>query len=232
MTPLFSALSSVIARRWLASVALLVSGVACDRLPGAPSSSSAPPRGSPQWTLATFDTHCRGCHSMADEGASIPLMDRSYWTFASDAHVIDATTNGQGGLMPAFLDENGGPFTADEIAALARGMRTQWGGSVAGSIAATYTAGNAVAGGLVFAQSCGSCHGPTGTAGSLLDPSYLRLVSDQGLWASTLAGRKALGMPAWNEPMPGRPSGLTPGEAADVVSWIASQRPGGRGGAP
>jgi hypothetical protein len=54
---------------------------------------------------------------------------------------------------------------------------------------------------------------------------YLKLISNQGLWSAVVYGRAALGSPAWNQPMPKHPNGLTPTEVADVVSWIAQSRP-------
>jgi len=211
-------------------VAVAMAAVACDRLPGVPRSSPAPAVGSEEWTRATFATHCRGCHASGAEGASIPLMDRTYWTFASDEHVIAATANGQGKHMPAFAADSGGPLSADEVSALARGMRHAFGGSARVEISATVPSGDSVRGESLFASVCGGCHRDGGTGGSLLDANYLSLISDQGIWASVLAGRRSLGMPAWNEAMPSRPNGLTQQEAADIVAWIASKRPARAGG--
>ncbi len=107
-------------------------------------------------------------------------------------------------------------------------MRTLWGDSSAavknGGISPVVVAGDALSGALVFSQSCATCHGPQGSAGSVTDTMYLRMISDQGVWSATIYGRSDLGMPAWNQPMPQRPTGLTAQEVADVVSWISAQR--------
>ena len=62
-------------------------------------------------------------------------------------------------------------------------------------------ANSLLAGKNVFAMACASCHGPEGRGGpkggSIVDPSYLALVSDQGLRTTVMAGRPDLGMPDW-----------------------------------
>ena len=202
--------------------------VACDRMPGKPTKETPVVIGSPSWTQSTFNTNCRGCHSQGAEGAAIPLIDAGYWKVASDAQVIQVIQQGQGVLMPSYLDSNGGPMSAEEIAALVKGMRSLWGAGSSGGqggISGTVVAGNASAGAQVFAAACASCHATRGSSGSVTDPMYLKLISNQGLWSAIVYGRSSLGSPAWNEPMPNRPSGLTPTEVADVVSWIAQSRP-------
>lgn len=201
--------------------------VGCDRMPGAPKKAVQVVVGSPSWTQSTFDTNCRGCHSIGAEGAAIPLMEPGYWTVATDASVSAAILNGQGVSMPAYLSEKGGPFTATEVDALVKGMRALWGNGQPGGqggISATVVAGNPLAGGQVFDAACAACHGKNGSAGSVTDPMYLKLVSDQALWSAVVYGRASLGSPAWNQAMGNRPHGLTPTEVADVVSWLAASR--------
>lgn len=214
--------------------AMSLSIAACDRMPGAPKESAQVVIGSPAWTQSTFNTNCRGCHSQGAEGAALPLISAGYWKVATDAQVSQVIAHGQGVLMPSYLNSNGGPLSADEISAFVKGMRALWGaGQVGGQgeISATVIAGNAIAGAKVFAAACASCHGTGGpgesggSAGSVTDPMYLKLISNQGLWSAVLYGRAELGSPAWNHPMPNRPNGLTPSEVADVVSWIAESRP-------
>ena len=197
-------------------------------MPGKPKEATPVVIGSPAWTQSTFNTNCRGCHSQGAEGAAIPLIDAGYWKVATDAQVIQVIAHGQGVLMPSYLDSNGGPMSEDQIAAFVKGMRSLWGaGSPGGQggISDVFVAGNASAGGQVFASACAACHAAGGSAGSVTDPMYLKLISNQGLWSAIVYGRAALGSPAWNEPMPNHPTGLTPTEVADVVSWIAQARP-------
>ena len=86
-------------------------------------------------------------------------------------------------------------------------------------------------GAAVYARACASCHGRDGRGGpkggSIVDPSYLSLVSDQSLRTTVIAGRPDLGKPDWREDVPGHP--LTPQEISDVVAWLAGHRQAVRG---
>ena len=221
----------VIATALLACGAGLLGG--CDRLPGAPREAQTVAVGSDGWVRNTFDTQCCGCHAGGVDGASFPLMEVEYWRVASDEQAIAATAHGQGTMMPSFLDSNGGSLTQEEIVELITGMRRVYGQGVArdSKLSGTLVAGDPARGSLVYATACASCHQTADTKASLTNPDYLRLVSDQGLWTHIAVGRRATGMPAWNAAMPGRPTGLTPVEVADVVAWISSQRPNNAGGA-
>ncbi|NDG64941.1 MAG: hypothetical protein EBY29_15995, partial [Planctomycetes bacterium] len=117
--------------RFLSCLAILAV-VGCDRMPGKPKEATAVVIGSPAWTQATFNTNCRGCHAQGAEGAAIPLIDAGYWKVATDAQVIQVIAQGQGVLMPSYLDSNGGPMSSDQIAAFVKGMRTLWGAGSSG----------------------------------------------------------------------------------------------------
>jgi cytochrome c oxidase cbb3-type subunit 3/ubiquinol-cytochrome c reductase cytochrome c subunit len=72
---------------------------------------------------------------------------------------------------------------------------------------------------------CSSCHGPdgrSGRGGSIVDSSYLALVSDQHLRTVTITGMPALGAPDWRGDVPGRP--LSEVDVTDVVAWLAARR--------
>jgi cytochrome c oxidase cbb3-type subunit 3/ubiquinol-cytochrome c reductase cytochrome c subunit len=61
--------------------------------------------------------------------------------------------------------------------------------------------------------------------GSLVDPAYLALISDQGLRSLILAGQPQDGMPDWSSDMTGAGSrAMTDQEIADTVAWLASHR--------
>ena len=68
-------------------------------------------------------------------------------------------------------------------------------------------------------------HGAEGRGGEkghdIVDPSYLALVSDQGLRSVVIAGRTDLGMPDWRE---NTGSPLTSQQVSDVVAWMAVHR--------
>ena len=61
-----------------------------------------------------------------------------------------------------------------------------------------------------------------GKAGSIVDPTFLALLSDQSLRTIVIAGRPDIGQPDWRGDMPGRP--LTDQEITDVVAWLSSLR--------
>ena len=60
-------------------------------------------------------------------------------------------------------------------------------------------------------------------ASSIVDGSYLALVSDQGLRTTVIAGRPELGAPDWRGNVPGRT--MTSQDISDVVAWLSAQRP-------
>ena len=93
-------------------------------------------------------------------------------------------------------------------------------------------AGDAARGQQVYATDCASCHGKTGKAGSIAgsitDPAFLALVSDQVLRTIVIAGRPDIGQPDWRNDLPGHP--MSDQEVTDVVAWLAGQRPALKGG--
>ena len=61
--------------------------------------------------------------------------------------------------------------------------------------------------------------------GSLVEPAYLSLISDQGLRSLIVAGQPDQGMPGSTSDLSGdgaRP--MTDQEITDVVAWLASHR--------
>ena len=79
----------------------------------------------------------------------------------------------------------------------------------------------------VYATYCQSCHGIGGRGGqrasSIVDGSFLALLSDQELRTIVIVGRPELGAPDWRSDLPGKP--LSAEDVSDVVAWLASQRP-------
>jgi mono/diheme cytochrome c family protein len=90
----------------------------------------------------------------------------------------------------------------------------------------TPTAGEPTRGGDAFATFCSRCHGADGRGGaggsSIVDASYLSLVSDQSLRTTVITGRLDLGAPDWRGNVPGRP--MSPDDVSDVVAWLAAKR--------
>ncbi len=59
-------------------------------------------------------------------------------------------------------------------------------------------------------------------ASSIVDGSYLALVSDQNLRTTVIVGRREWGAPDWRGDVPGKP--MSPEDVSDVVAWLVAQR--------
>lgn len=214
-----------------ASVLLLVCG-ACSSSPGRPRAGSEI---TPPDRIVDFDVlfaqNCAGCHGPGGEGgAAISLADPVFLAIADDTVIRRAATNGVPGTpMPAFAQSAGGLLTEKQIEALVHGVRS-WASPVVFRDATlpSYTAqaaGDPQRGADVYRTACSSCHGVDGRGGkasSIVEGSYLALVSDQDLRMSVILGRPSLGAPDWRYDRPGRP--LSEQEISDVVAWLAAQR--------
>jgi cytochrome c oxidase cbb3-type subunit 3 len=58
--------------------------------------------------------------------------------------------------------------------------------------------------------------------GSIVDPSYLSLMSNQALRSVVVAGRNDLGMPDYRNALRGRV--MSHEQIADVVAWLVDHR--------
>lgn len=181
-----------------------------------------------------YKTNCASCHGLEGRGgAAMALSDPVYLAVADDVVVRRATADGiPGTAMPAFARGSGGMLTEEQINAIVKGVRTRWAnpGAVAGIDLPPYSdssPGDARRGGDVFATYCASCHGGGGRGArggsSIVDGSYLALVSDQGLRTTVIVGRPDLGAPDWRGNIRGRP--MAAQDISDVVAWLSAQRP-------
>ena len=131
--------------------------------------------------------------------------------------------------MPAFAKTAGGTLSDEQFEILVREMRTRWAkpNDLLGASPPPYAAeepGNAQRGANAYATFCARCHGPEGrgTRSSIVDDSFLALVSDQSLRTTVIAGRPDLGHPDWRHDAPDK--AMTPQEVTDVVAWLVAQR--------
>ena len=180
-----------------------------------------------------YARNCAGCHGPDGKGgAAIPLSDPVYLAIADDATISQITANGvPGTAMPAFAQHSGGMLTDDQIQAIVGGIRTHWTKPDALRDAspppyAPKGPGDPKHGAIVYGIYCSSCHGANGRGGrasSIVDGSYLALVSDQGLRTTVIVGRPELGAPDWRGNLPGRP--MSAEDVSAVVAWLAAQRP-------
>ncbi|MEE3329168.1 MAG: c-type cytochrome [Myxococcota bacterium] len=225
-------------RRILLS-ALLMSGLfGCDGLPGKPDPANRyiRPEKVTDFHLL-YEMNCSGCHGADGRfGPAIPLGDSVYLALASPQYLEAITRTGvPGTTMPAFALENGGTLTDEQIAIIARGLHEKWGdkGQNLGtaslpalSVSRATEVGSPTRGKNTFGVFCAECHGKLGRgtakAGSVVEPPYLALVSNQNLRTVTITGRRDLGMPDWRNV---GPRVMTHQEISDVVAWLSSQRP-------
>jgi cytochrome c oxidase cbb3-type subunit 3 len=221
------------------AIALIGLGfIGCERLPGRPNVANReviPSR------VMAFDVlyrqNCAGCHGADGRfGAARPLNDPVYLALASPERLRKMIGDGISGTsMPAYGPSAGGDLTDAQIDALVKGMLARWARPdvVKGFTLPPYEAQAKVTspaererGTAVFVRACASCHGPEGKggpgAGSIVDPTYLALVSDQSIRTTVIAGRSDLSKPDWRNYVPGQP--LTPQDVSDLVAWIVGHR--------
>jgi cytochrome c oxidase cbb3-type subunit 3 len=197
-----------------------------------------------------YSQNCAGCHGVNGRlGAARSLNDPLYQAFVTDDGMRQAIAKGRAGTnMPAFSGQAGGHLTDQQIELLVTTMRSHWskpddfkgvelpGYSVNERAATTgpsaevttnipAEAGDATRGAATYKTYCASCHGTNGdggSAGSIIDPNFLNLVSDQGLRTTVVVGRADLAKPDWRGNVPGHP--MSAQEIDDVVAWLAAHR--------
>jgi cytochrome c oxidase cbb3-type subunit 3/ubiquinol-cytochrome c reductase cytochrome c subunit len=223
--------------------AACLAATGCDHFPGKPGPEPEVPRPEHVLDFATlYHENCAACHGEHGvRGASISLANPVYLAYAGEANIRTAIANGvHGTLMPAFAQSAGGMLTDEQVTVLAHGMISAWGkpDALAGTTAPAYhpaAAGNAADGQKVFTTSCAMCHGDQGQGkrtadghglGSIVDRSYLALVSDQYLRSVIVGGLPGQGMPDYlHHGAPGTaPHVMTDGDVSSVVAWLGSHR--------
>lgn len=217
----------------LVALVLLATAVCgCNNAPGRPVAESAvlPPN-----QVLNFDTlyqqNCAGCHGEHGKGgAAIALNSSVYLEIADDATIRRVTAQGvRGTAMPAFAQSSGGMLTDEQISAIVTGIRSHWSKHDSfGLEPPSYKAlapGDPQHGLNVYDTYCAACHGSAGRgshAGSIVDESFLNLVSDQYLRTIVIVGRPELGAPDWRGDVPARP--VSQLDVSDVVAWLSAQR--------
>jgi cytochrome c oxidase cbb3-type subunit 3/ubiquinol-cytochrome c reductase cytochrome c subunit len=188
-----------------------------------------------------YGQNCAACHgAKGRNGAAISLANPVYLAIAGVTSLQRVTAAGVAGTsMPPFGKAAGGMLTDQQIAIIAQGLVSTWGNpsALAGQTAPAYASssqGNTAQGEKDFGTFCARCHGVDGSGtkmedgavtGSLVDPAYLALISDQGLRSMILAGQTDEGSHDWRSYLSGaaaRP--MTDQEITDVVAWLTSHR--------
>jgi cytochrome c oxidase cbb3-type subunit 3/ubiquinol-cytochrome c reductase cytochrome c subunit len=226
-------------------LAVCLAAVSCSHIPGRPGPGPEVVRPEEVLTFpALYKQNCAACHGEdGRDGAAISLANPVYITLAGETHLRVVISKGvPGKLMPAFQKSAGGMLTDQQVTVLAQGIVQQWGNTnaIAGENPPPYLAtltGNSEHGQQAYAVFCARCHGTAGEGGpadgnpnsksarlgSIVDPSYLALISDQNLRSIVIAGRPDQGMPDWrNGAAP--PIPMTDQQTTDILAWLASKR--------
>jgi len=216
----------------LGLLCLTLSG--CDQLPGKPGPEPEVPRPDAVLSFTTlYRQNCAGCHGVDGvKGVATPIGLPEYQALVDDATLRNIIAKGVPGTsMPGFSHTSGGPLTDRQIDALARGVRSTWSkGNVFSEVHppayADATPGDPVAGAKVYEESCARCHGkaggPAGRSGSVLNTSFLALVSPQMLRTTVIIGRPDFDKPGWRGINPNH--ALSDEEVRDVVAFQLSKR--------
>lgn len=221
--------------RHLAFVILLLLFTAgCDWMPGKPKFAD---RWIPDTAVTNFaalyQTHCAACHAGGDGrlAAAHPLNDAVLLAVTDPEAFEKAVADGvPDTAMPAFAESHGGPLTDAQISLIVTNIFANWSRpqDFSGLKLPPHRAplGDSKRGAGAYRTYCASCHGAEGKggekAGPVIAPSFLALVSDQGLRTTVIAGRADLGMPDWRGYVAGK--SMSDQEIADVVAWLASHR--------
>src|ERR1700690_2241182 len=216
----------------LPAFALLVCA-ACTGSPGASRAGSevVPPSAVVEFSVL-YGQNCAGCHGANGEGgAGIALANPVFLAIADDIVIRrTAATGVPGTSMPAFAQSEGGMLTDKQVYAIVHGIRS-WAkpDALGNQIPPSYLAqglGDPQRGADAYRTYRSSCHGQNGGGGSkassIVDGSFLALVSDQQLRTIVIAGRPELGAPDWRGNVEGRP--MSAREISDVVAWLSGQR--------
>ena len=231
----------------LSAAALVCLG--CRSMPGYPKPETQVAR--PEEVLdfnTLYKQNCSGCHGdNGRNGAALPLNNPAYLAVIGTDSLRTITAKGVSGtLMPPFDRSAGGTLTDQQIEVLVQGMLSEWSkqAEFAGAALPPYAgsaAGNAAEGQKTFVVACSRCHGADGTGvkptadakpaqqgaspDSIVDPTYLALVSDQSLRSLIIGGRPDENVPDWRSYITGPGAhALTPQEIDNIVAWLAAHR--------
>src|SRR6516225_8416432 len=197
---------------WIVT-ALVIAG--CNDSPGRPGKGSEVIRPDGLLDFNTlFQQNCSACHGPDGKGgAAMGLNDPVYLAIADDDTIRRIASKGVNGTpMTPFAQSAGGMLTEKQIDVLVHGIRA-WArpNQFVGASLPPYET-----------ESPGDAQrGAQGS--SIVNGSFLALVSNQQLRTIVIAGRPDLGAPDWRGNVPGRT--MKAQEISDVVAWLAAQRP-------
>lgn len=174
---------------------------------------------------ANYQQYCRLCHGEARQGHAndqAPSLRSKSLMSSGTRELFYATAYGRFGTpMAGYLDEVGGPMSAEEI-----GILTYWLQSQVPLEPFEFTydpvAGDVELGESIYARECASCHGANGEGGvgtALGNPTMLSLTTDKFLRYAIVHGREDTAMPPFGET-------LTSDEIDGVTAFLRSRAAG------
>jgi cytochrome c oxidase cbb3-type subunit 3 len=175
-----------------------------------------------------YESNCAGCHGRdGRSGAARPLNDPLLLALIGKEKLRDVIAKGvPGTAMPPFALNAGGILTDQQVTILADQLEARWSRprDFVGVALPPYSAepGDPAHGEAVFQSDCVKCHGEHGVGGSVVDPAFLALVSNQSIRTAVITGRADRGMPDWRSHRPG--PAMTAQEISDVVAWLSAHR--------
>lgn len=221
-----------------------ISFLGCSHLPGKPGFRPETMRPDQVHDFATlYQQNCSACHGDNGlHGAALPLNNPVYLAWAGHDRIANIVANGVSHtLMPAFGQGGGGMLTGQQVEDIASGMISHWGkpDAMDGSSAPGYAApgGDVAQGQAAFQAYCGRCHGsdgagmepgqksltnPSSATGSIVDPTYLSLISAQGLRSIIVSGIPGEDMPNWRGDAPEK--AMTDSDVTNIVAWLESHK--------
>jgi mono/diheme cytochrome c family protein len=218
----------------IVAVVAFLACAACSSFPGGhrPELAVVPPSEIVDFN-ALYGRNCAGCHGVEGRGgAAMALVNPVFLAIADDTVIRCTASNGVPGTpMPAFAQSAGGMLTEKQMDTIVQGIRSwEKPGALGDQTPPPYAAqipGDPKRGADAYRTYCSSCHGVDGRgsnkASSIVNGSYLALVSDQQLRTIVIAGRPELDAPDWRSDVEDRP--MLAQEVSDVVAWLSAQRP-------
>lgn len=226
----------------MAAAILCFAAAGCGHLPGKPGFRAETMRPDQTHGFAIlYKSNCSACHGDGGKnGAGLPLNNPVYLAWAGHDRMVAIVSNGvPGRLMARFGRGGGGLLTDAQVEDIVGGMISHWGKPdiLNGANAPAYapaSRGNSTLGKAAFQTNCARCHGADGkglaavnpkadgTVGSIVDPTYLSLISSQGLRDIIVSGMPGENMPDWRGDVAGKP--MTDKDVTDIVAWLVSHR--------
>jgi len=208
----------------------------CSRFPGKPSEAD-------KWIapseVLNFDQlygeNCACCHCSAGRfGAGRSMNDPFFLHLIDLDNLRRVIREGVPSTsMPAFAQKFGGQLTDSQVDFLADQIKSQWGNPEGfnpvpqPAYREQDAVGDSQRGAVAYNSYCSECHGAAGRggekAGSIVDPDFLKLVSDQSLRTTVIVGRRYIGKTDCRATTNGQP--ISAQEVSDLVAWLVSQRP-------